>query len=96
MAPLEGPHKKKTEGARKKAAPLATALSAKRTTRSKAEKPPISVAISEVGADPMNAIVACDDVVRVSAYFKWVAAGRPDGDGVNFWLEAERELQPGT
>ncbi|MGE5195215.1 MAG: DUF2934 domain-containing protein [Deltaproteobacteria bacterium] len=96
MAPLEGPHRKKTEGARKKAAPLATALSAKRTTRAKAEMPPRSVVISEAGVNPGNGIVACDDAVRVSAYFKWVAAGRPEGDGVNFWLEAERELQKGT
>jgi hypothetical protein len=30
--------------------------------------------------------------VRLRAYQKWEAAGKPDGDGVNFWLEAEREL----
>ncbi len=27
------------------------------------------------------------------AYEKWEAAGRPEGDGVNFWLEAEKEFK---
>ena len=31
-------------------------------------------------------------VVRGRAYQKWEAAGKPNGDGVNFWLEAEQEL----
>jgi Protein of unknown function (DUF2934) len=26
------------------------------------------------------------------AYHKWAMAGRPNGDGLKFWLEAEREL----
>jgi hypothetical protein len=30
--------------------------------------------------------------VREAAYYKWKRAGRPSSDGVNFWLEAEREL----
>jgi hypothetical protein len=30
--------------------------------------------------------------VRVRAYQKWEAAGKPKGDGVNFWIEAEQEL----
>jgi anti-sigma B factor antagonist len=35
-----------------------------------------------------------EDEIRMRAYQKWEAAGRPDGDGVNFWLEAEREFLP--
>jgi hypothetical protein len=31
-------------------------------------------------------------VIGVRAYQKWVAAGKPKGDGVNFWLEAEQEV----
>jgi hypothetical protein len=31
--------------------------------------------------------------IRTSAYFLWEAAGSPPGDGVGFWLAAERELQ---
>ena len=30
--------------------------------------------------------------VQVRAYQKWEAAGKPKGDGVNFWIEAEQEL----
>jgi hypothetical protein len=30
--------------------------------------------------------------IRLRAYQKWEAAGKPDGDGTEFWLEAEREL----
>ena len=30
--------------------------------------------------------------IRQLAYRKWEAAGSPPGDGVPFWLEAEREL----
>ncbi|MEX1026821.1 MAG: DUF2934 domain-containing protein [Candidatus Paceibacterota bacterium] len=29
--------------------------------------------------------------IREAAYHKWERAGRPAGDGVEFWLEAERE-----
>jgi hypothetical protein len=32
------------------------------------------------------------EAVRVHAYQKWEAAGKPNGDGVNFWLEAEQEV----
>jgi hypothetical protein len=29
--------------------------------------------------------------IRRNAYFKWLDAGAPPGDGVDFWLEAEFE-----
>jgi hypothetical protein len=32
--------------------------------------------------------------IRVRAYAKWEAAGRPNGDSSRFWLEAEEELRP--
>jgi hypothetical protein len=31
--------------------------------------------------------------IRQRAYMLWEAAGKPSGDGVNFWLEAERQLK---
>jgi hypothetical protein len=34
--------------------------------------------------------------IRLRAYQKWESAGRPDGDGIGFWLEAERELHAGA
>jgi hypothetical protein len=30
--------------------------------------------------------------IRLRAYQKWEAAGKPECDGTEFWLEAEREL----
>jgi hypothetical protein len=36
-----------------------------------------------------------EQAIRVRAYQIWEAAGRPAGDGVRFWLEAERELLQG-
>lgn len=33
--------------------------------------------------------------VRARAYHHWEAAGRPAGDGIEFWLAAERELAGG-
>jgi hypothetical protein len=95
MAPLDGPHKKKTEGARAKAAPLATALSSKRVTKSRAQKPPQPVVISDGDVKPVNDTAVAEDSLRINAYLKWEAAGRPEGDGVSFWLEAERELLAG-
>ena len=96
MVPLEGPHKKKSEGARGTSAPLATAVAAKRATRSKPEKTRQPVAVSKTLPEPSPVVsaelVVPPDVIRLSAYFKWESAGRPCGDGVSFWLEAEREL----
>jgi hypothetical protein len=34
---------------------------------------------------------ASEETIRVRAYQKWESAGKPGGDGVKFWLEAERE-----
>ena len=32
-----------------------------------------------------------DEKIRLRAYQNWEAAGKPQGNGVQFWLEAERE-----
>jgi hypothetical protein len=32
------------------------------------------------------------DEIRQLAYEKWEAAGKPPGDGTDFWLQAEKEL----
>ena len=32
------------------------------------------------------------EAIRDLAHRKWEAAGRPAGDGLHFWLEAEREF----
>lgn len=38
---------------------------------------------------------AQEDAIRTLAHSKWEAAGCPSGDGVDFWLEAEREVRAG-
>ena len=33
-----------------------------------------------------------EESVREKAYSLWEEAGRPEGDGLEFWVEAERQL----
>ncbi|MDB5565211.1 MAG: hypothetical protein JWP84_1777 [Tardiphaga sp.] len=33
-----------------------------------------------------------DELIRARAYALWDLCGRPEGDGLRFWLEAEREV----
>jgi len=35
----------------------------------------------------------CENQVRELAYSLWEEAGRPEGDGVQFWLQAEEKLK---
>ena len=44
------------------------------------------------GDDDHNGNLVSDEKIRLCAYQKWEAAGKPSGDGVQFWLEAEQEL----
>lgn len=37
-----------------------------------------------------------EEVIRERAYYKWVSAGCPTGDGKEFWLDAEAELVRGS
>ena len=34
----------------------------------------------------------CEEKIRELAYRKWQIAGRPEDDGIDFWLQAERDL----
>lgn len=36
------------------------------------------------------------ETIRTLAHCKWKAAGCPAGDGVDFWLQAEREVHAGS
>jgi len=42
-----------------------------------------------------NGKLCSDEDIRLCAYQKWEAAGKPAGDGVQFWLDAEQELLEG-
>jgi hypothetical protein len=48
---------------------------------------------SQQATDPKASTLQAADPERIRqrAYERWEAAGRPDCDGVSFWLEAERE-----
>ena len=56
---------------------------------------PSPVAASAVAPPPLLATGATPDEIRRLAYLKWETAGRPEGDGFHFWVEAERELTGG-
>jgi len=43
-----------------------------------------------------KAVPVSDEAIRLAAYYKWEAAGRPPGDGRKFWAEAELELRTGA
>lgn len=50
----------------------------------------MSVSLDSVELDP-QARESAKEVVRLLAYHKWEAAGRPYDDGLPCWLAAERE-----
>jgi hypothetical protein len=39
--------------------------------------------------------LASTETIRLCAYRIWERAGKPSGDGIEFWLEAEQELMKG-
>jgi hypothetical protein len=51
-----------------------------------------AVAVGEKGREARS---VCSDDIRLRAYRKWEDAGKPTGDGVQFWLESEQELTRG-
>lgn len=63
-------------------------------TGSTTEKTPPQTPVAACEVEHNTPAVSADDV-RLCAYRKWERAGRPIGDGMQFWLEAERELKRG-
>jgi len=47
------------------------------------------------GAKQYKTPLASAEEIRLCAYQKWENAGKPAGDGIQFWLEAEQELAQG-
>jgi hypothetical protein len=43
----------------------------------------------------MNSKRITEDQIRLRAYQLWESGGKPQGDGIGFWLKAERELNGG-
>jgi hypothetical protein len=50
-------------------------------------------AVVASGGNNHNGELVSDVDIRLCAYQKWEAAGKPAGNGVQFWLSAEQELQ---
>lgn len=50
------------------------------------------VVASSPGVSTSKGKSVSEETIRVRAYQKWESAGKPGGDGVKFWLEAEREV----
>jgi signal recognition particle GTPase len=42
-----------------------------------------------------NVQLVSTEAIRLRAYRKWESAGKPNGDGMQFWPEAEQELVHG-
>jgi Protein of unknown function (DUF2934) len=47
------------------------------------------------GTKDHNAPVTTAEAVQLRAYRKWESAGKPAGNDIAFWLEAEKELAQG-
>jgi hypothetical protein len=69
----------------------------KRATR--AESGPVLAATSTkaeaAGDQDRRAPSVSPEEIRLCAYRKWENAGKPTGDAIRFWLEAEQELVRG-
>jgi hypothetical protein len=62
-------------------------------THSRRSHPVTLLSAAVASAD--NALIDAMELrvdIQLCAFHKWEAAGKPTGDGVQFWLEAEKEL----
>lgn len=71
-----------------------TRAAAKRPTSGKKAAPKKAAAKKPVQA-PVEAEsrLVTEEEIRQLAHLKWEEAGRPDGDGLHFWFQAEHELR---
>jgi hypothetical protein len=51
-------------------------------------------AVTSSEKKPKTQLISAEEI-RLCAYRKWEGAGKPTGDGIQFWLEAEHELVKG-
>jgi hypothetical protein len=65
------------------------------TLISRVASPPKAMSGAPIAPNSDNQAATCelpsDDAIRLLAYKKWEAAGKPEGDGLRFWLEAKQE-----
>ena len=87
---------KKTPAAAKVQEPFATSA-AKETSTAKGQEPPATPSakdLATLAAPSPNGQMSEADI-QLRAYRKWEAAGKPTGDEMRFWLQAEQELKEG-
>ena len=60
--------------------------------QSDATGPTTATPTASAGDKDHNARLVTAEDVRLCAYQRWESAGKPTGDGIQFWLEAEQEL----
>ena len=69
------------------------------TLMNRATARPTFTSDAPIAAVSDNQEVICEslseDAIRPLAYLRWEAAGKPEGDGLRFWLEAKREAYQG-
>ena len=83
--PMSAPDQERKRTMRKETPSLANSGSSKLPTSAESDR-----------ADQSDKNKAESDVaIMLLAHEKWVAAGRPKGDGRRFWVEAERALRQG-
>ncbi len=72
--------------ASRKQGKVATQASAQRIIKPKA------ALVADPVPQTLSSISVSEERIRECAYLKGEAAGRPEGDGADFWFQAEREL----
>ncbi len=66
------------------------------TTHSSQTRPTTTTKAAVASDDKVHkAHLVTPEVIQLCAYRKWENAGKPSGDGIPFWLEAEQELRHG-
>ena len=70
-----------------KPAAIEVATKAKRKAAFDVGIPPLKTNAPTDGKGPT------DEAIRLDAYLNWEAAGKPAGDGLDFWLQAESNLR---
>jgi hypothetical protein len=86
LSSMRRSEKKASRVMRKKTATLATDASASLTSETK------PIVASVLAEQSRNGQPVSEEAIRLRAYRKWRTAGKHIGDGVNFWVEAKREL----
>jgi Protein of unknown function (DUF2934) len=56
------------------------------------DSPSRTTSASRTGKPASKSKSLSQEEIRIRAYQRWEAAGKPCSDGINFWLEAEKEL----